>query len=39
MLTEGTWGTGFLPGLMIVSGIAGTVIYLCRCADQKAAVK
>ena len=39
MLTEGTWGTGFLPGLMIVGGIVGTVVYLCRRTDQKAAVK
>jgi ferrous iron transport protein B len=39
MLTEGTWGTGFLPGLMTVGCIAGTVVYLCRRADQKASVK
>ena len=35
MLTEGMWGTGFLPGLMIVGGIAGVVIWLCRRADRK----
>ena len=36
-LMEGTVGTGFLPGLMVVGGIAGVVAYLCKEADQKAA--
>jgi ferrous iron transport protein B len=36
-LMEGTVGTGFLPGLIVVGGIAGVVAYLCKEADQKAA--
>ena len=37
LLTEGTVGTGFLPGLLIVGVIVGIVCYLCTQADQKAA--
>ena len=37
LLTEGAFGTGFLPGLVVVGGIAGVVAYLCAQADKKAA--
>ena len=37
LLTEGTVGSGFLPGLMVVGGIAGVVLYLCAEADKKTA--
>ena len=37
LLTEGAFGTGFLPGLVVVGGIAGVVAYLCAEADKKAA--
>ena len=39
LLTEGTVGTGFLPGLLIVGVIAGIVVYLCTQADKKIPVK
>ena len=39
LLTEGTVGTGFLPGLLIVGVIAGIVVYLCAQADKKIPVK
>ena len=37
LLTAGTVGSGFLPGLLVVGGIAGVVLYLCMEADKKAA--
>ena len=37
LLTEGAFGTGFLPGLVVVGGIVGVVVYLCAQADNKAA--
>jgi len=39
LITEGTVGTGFLPGLLIVGVIAGIVVYLCMQADKKVPVK
>ena len=39
LITDGTFGTGFLPGLLIVSVIAATVVYLSKLADRKALVK
>ena len=39
LLTAGTVGTGFLPGLLIVGVIAGVVLYLCAEADKKVPVK
>ena len=35
LITEGTFGTGFLPGLIIVAVIAGILAYLCRTADKE----
>ena len=37
LLTEGTFGTGFLPGLLIVAVIVGTLIWLCRQGEKKPA--
>ena len=39
LLTEGSVGTGFLPGLLIVGVIVGVVLYLCAEADKKVPVK
>ena len=39
LLTAGTVGTGFLPGLLIVGVLVGIVIYLCAEADRKVPVK
>ena len=39
LITEGTVGTGFLPGALVVAAIAAVCIYLCRKADKAAAVK
>ena len=39
LITEGTVGTGFLSGLLIVGVIAGIVLYLCAEADKKVPVK
>ena len=39
LLTEGTVGAGFLPGLLIVGVLVGIVIYLCSEADKKAPVR
>ena len=38
LIAEGTVGSGFLPGLLIVAVIVGTVVYLCRQADRKSAM-
>jgi len=35
LITEGTVGTGFLPGLLIVGVIIGILTYLCINADKK----
>ena len=37
LITTGTVGSGFLPGLLIVAVIAGVLVSLCRKSDQKAA--
>ncbi len=37
LINEGTAGAGFLPGLIVVGCIVGTVVYLCAEADKKAA--
>ena len=37
LLTLGTVGTGFLPGLLIVAVIAGILTVLCRKGDEKPA--
>jgi len=39
LITAGTVGTGFLPGLLIVGVIVGIVVYLCSQADKKVPVK
>ena len=39
LITAGTVGTGFLPGLLIVGVIVGIVVYLCVQADQKVTAK
>ena len=38
LITEGTLGTGFLPGAVAVAGFAAVMVLLCRKADR-AAVK
>ncbi|MGI6659308.1 MAG: ferrous iron transporter B [Dethiobacteraceae bacterium] len=38
-LTTGAPGTGFLPGLIVVAAIIGTMAYLVRKGNQKAAKK
>ena len=35
LLMEGTVGTGFLPGVLIVGVLVGIVMYLCAEADKK----
>ena len=35
LFTTGTLGAGFLPGLLVVGVIVGTVIYLCANAQEK----
>ena len=35
LITEGTLGTGFLPGLIIVAAMAAYVVYLIRKADRE----
>ncbi len=35
LITEGTVGTGFVPGLIAVAVMAGIVIYLCIRSDRK----
>ena len=37
LITAGTFGTGFLPGLLIVAVIVGILVWLCRKGDQKPA--
>ena len=38
LITTGSIGAGFLPGLLIEAVIVGTIVYLIKNADQKAAV-
>ena len=35
LITAGTVGTGFLPGLIAVSAIVGGIVYLCLNSDKK----
>ena len=35
LFTTGAVGSGFVPGLLIVSVIAGVVVWLCKAADSK----
>jgi len=35
LLTTGSFGPGFLPGLIAVAAIAGVIVYLCKAADKK----
>ena len=37
LVTEGTFGTGFLPGLLIVAVIAGILTWLCLNGSKKSA--
>ena len=39
LITEGTLGKGFLPGLAVVALIAGVLTYLCAKADKKLPVR
>ena len=39
LITEGTFGKGFLPGLAAVAVIAGIITYLCVNADKKQSVR
>jgi len=39
LITTGTLGSGFLPGLIAVSGMAGYVVYLMRLGNNKATTK
>ena len=39
LLTEGTVGVGFLPGVLIVGVLVGIVTYLCAETDKKVPVK
>ncbi|MBR2895858.1 MAG: ferrous iron transporter B, partial [Oscillospiraceae bacterium] len=35
LLTDGTFGVGFLPGLLVVAAIVGVIVFLCLDADKK----
>ena len=39
LITTGSLGTGFIPGLVAVAVIVGVIAYLCANADKKAPVK
>ena len=39
LITTGSFGAGFLPGLLAVAVMAAVIVWLCRSADRKAAVK
>ena len=39
LITTGTLGAGFVPGLIAVAAIVAVVVYLCRNADQKLAAE
>ena len=35
LVTTGTLGAGFLPGLLVVAVIVGVIVYLCKESDRK----
>ena len=37
LITAGTLGAGFVPGLIVVAVIVGVIVYLCKNADKKLA--
>ena len=37
LITMGSMGAGFLPGLIAVAVIVGVIVYLCANADKKLA--
>lgn len=39
LLTAGSIGTGFIPGLIAVAIMIGYVVYLMKKGDEKAALK
>ena len=39
LFTQGTVGTGFLPGLAVVAAIAAVIVALCRKADRRVAAE
>ena len=39
LITTGSFGAGFLPGLLAVAVMAAVIVWLCRSADRKVAVK
>ena len=39
LITEGTLGAGFIPGLIAVAAITGIIAYLCVNAGKKVPVK
>ncbi|MBR1972370.1 MAG: ferrous iron transporter B [Oscillospiraceae bacterium] len=39
LITTGSFGAGFLPGLIIVAVIAGIIVYLIKESDKKAAAE
>ena len=39
LITEGTFGAGFLPGLVVVAAIVAVISYLCANAGKKQPVK
>lgn len=39
LMTTGGLGTGFIPGLVIITGLIGCVLYLAKKGDQKAEKK
>ena len=39
LITTGSFGAGFLPGLLAVAVMAAVIVWLCRSADCKVAVK
>ena len=39
LITTGSFGAGFLPGLVVVAGIAAVLVYLCVNAEKKVSEK
>ena len=39
LITEGTFGTGFVPGLIVIAAITAYIVYLCIKADREMEVK
>ena len=37
LITEGTFGAGFVPGIITVTAMASVIIYLCATAEQRIA--